>query len=151
LLLIIIFFGLPDNILYCQSITKWIPFALIFLGQPFLLYKLLGSFNVSHNAKKLIIALSVLIIGPVFGIYLGNKEKSTLEHYGKETKGIVYKKWYALGKNGGWLLKCNFKIGGKVYLTFSETDRHNQYKVGDTLTIIYNTNFPQQCKIKELN
>lgn len=149
-LLIFIFFGLPENILYSQGITKWIPFVLIFFVQTFLLYKTLSSFNVLDKNKKLIVALSVLIIGPTFGIYLGKKEKSALQDHGVETKGVVHKKWYKYGKNGGWLLRCSFKVESKTYSTFSETDKHNTYKIGDTLIIIYNENFPQQCKIKDL-
>ena len=96
------------------------------------------------------VALSVLVLGPTFGIYLGKTEKSALINHGIETKGIVYKKWYNYGKNGGWLLRCNFNVDAKTYSTFSETDRHNKYKIGDTLTILYNENFPQQCVIKDL-
>ena len=149
-LLTLIFFGLPDSILYSQSITKWVPFILIFFGQTYLLYKILNSFNVSDKKKQLMVALSVLILGPTFGIYFTKAEKNELRNHGIETKGIVYKKWYNYGKNGGWLLRCNFKVETKTYSTFSETDRHNKYKIGDTLTILYNENFPQQCVIKDL-
>ena len=149
-LLTLIFFGLPDSILYSQGITKWIPFILIFFGQTFILYKILSSFNVSDKNKQLIIALSVLVLGPTFGIYLGKMEKSALREHGVETKGVVYKKWYNYGKNGGWLFRCNFKADAKTYSTFSETDRYNTYKIGDTLTILYNGNFPQQCIVKDL-
>lgn len=150
ILLTFIFFGLPDSILYSQGITKWIPFLLIFFGQTFILYKTLSSFNVSGKNKQIIAALSVLVLGPTFGIYLEKIEKSNLQHHGIEKKGVVYKKWYSYGKNGGWLFRCNFKVDGKTFSTFSENDRYNTYKIGDTLTILYNENFPQQCIIKDL-
>ena len=150
LLLTLIFFGLPDTVLYSQGTKKWIPFLLIFFVQTFLLYKLLSSFSVSGKNKKFATALSVLLLGPLFGIYLGKMEKKVLRDQGVETKGIVSKKWYSYGKNGSWLLRCNFQVEAKTYSTFSVTDRNNIYKIGDTLTIIYNENFPQQCIIKDL-
>ena len=149
-LLTLIFFGLPDSLLYSQTLTKWVPFILIFFGQTFLLYKILGSFNVSNKAKLLSVALSVLVIGPTLGMHLRKMEKTALKDHGIETRGIVYKKWYNSGKNSGWLLRCRFEVNAKVYSTFSKTDRHNKYKIGDTLKILYNENFPQQCVIEDL-
>lgn len=153
ILIVLIFFGLPEEILYSQGPTKWIPFILIFFVQTYLLNLILSSFNVSPTYKTLLTALSVLIIGPSFGIYIKNKEKTALQKYGQQTKGVVYKKWYNEGKNSnsGWLLRCNYKVGDETYSTFSVTDKNNVYKIGDTLTIIYNSNFPQQCEIRELD
>ena len=149
-LLILLFFGLPQNILNGQSVIKWTPFVLIFFVQTFLLYKILTEFDISYNKKRIIVALSVLVIGPLFGFYSGKKNEMNLKKYGVETKGVVYKKWYKYRQSSGWLLKCKFQVDGKTYSTFSETDQHNKYKVGDTLTILYNYKFPQECIIEEL-
>ncbi len=150
-LLILLFFGLPQNILNGQSVIKWTAFLLIFFVQTFLLYKILTAFKISFNTKKIIVALSVLIIGPLFGFYSGQKTDVNLRKYGIETKGIVYEKWYKYTQSSGWLLRCNFQADGKTYSTFSATDQHNKYKVGDTLTILYNSQFPQECIIEELD
>ena len=79
-------------------------------------------FNISFNVRRITVALSVLIIGPLFGIYSGYKTDRNLKIYGVETEGIVYRKWHVL-KSNDWLLRCNFKAQGKIYSTFSETDR----------------------------
>ncbi|MEO6453528.1 MAG: hypothetical protein ABIN97_05615 [Ginsengibacter sp.] len=66
-------------------------------------------------------------------------------------KGLVYKKWYKTGKNSEWLLRCQYVVDGVTYSTFSETDKDNKYKVGDTLTVVFIDNYPQKSKIKELD
>jgi hypothetical protein len=96
-------------------------------------------------------ALSVLIIGPSFGFYLGYNEDKEFQKNGETAKGIVYKKWYKYGKNSEWLLRCHYVVDGVTYSTFSETDKNNQYNVGDTLNVVYIKNFPQKSKIKELD
>ena len=150
-LLLLIFFGLPDKILYSQEAISWTPFILIFFIQTFLLYHLLKSFNVTPDYHVGICALSVLLIGPSFGFYLGHQEDKEFQKKGETVKGVVYKKWYKTGKNSEWLLRCSYMVDGIQYSTFSETDRGNKYRVGDTLTVIYIDNFPQKSKIKELD
>lgn len=150
-LLLLIFFGLPDKVLYSQEVTSWTPFILIFFVQTFLLYQLLKSFNLAPNYRVGVSALSVLIIGPSFGLYLGNKEEKEFRENGETVKGIVYRKWYKTGKNSEWLLRCQYVVDGVTYSTFSKTDKNNKYRGGDTLTVIYIDNFPQKSKIKELD
>ncbi|MBK9460831.1 MAG: hypothetical protein IPN94_15730 [Sphingobacteriales bacterium] len=150
-LLLLIFFGLPDKVLYSQEAIRWTPFILIFFVQTFLLYQLLKSFNVRPKYDASFCALSVLVIGPSFGLYLGQKEEKEFQENGETVKGIVYKKWYTTGKNSEWLLRCQYVVDGVTYSTFSTTDKNNKYRIGDTLTVIYIDNFPQKCTIKELN
>ena len=97
-----------------------------------------------------ICAISVLVIGPSFGFYLGYKDEKDFQEKGHSVKGVVYKKWYAVGKNSEWLLRCEYVVNGVRYSTFSETDEDNEYQVGDTLTIIYFEDYPQKSKIEEL-
>ena len=149
-LLLLIFFGLPDKILYSHDIIRWTPFLLIFVVQTYLLYQLLKSFNVTPKYLLAICAISVLVIGPSFGFYLGYKDEKDFQEKGHSVKGVVYKKWYAVGKNSEWLLRCEYVVNGVRYSTFSETDEDNEYQIGDTLTIIYFEDYPQKSKIKEL-
>lgn len=149
-LLVFIFFGLPNSILYSQGIMGWIPFILIMFVQPFLLYKMLNSFGAPDPIEAIAIPLSILVVGPLFGIYSNNVEEKRLRDNGAETKGIVHEKQYQSWKNKGWFIKCNFEVDAKTYSTFNITDKHNKYQIGDTLTIRYYKKFPQQCIIKEL-
>ena len=70
-----------------------------------------------------------------------------LEKHGKQTKGVVFQKWKSKNE---WLLKCSFKIGYKEYETFSITDKENKYQIGDTLTIRYSSETPDNNEIIEL-
>jgi hypothetical protein len=150
-LLLFIFFGLSDKVLYSQDTVRWAPFILILIVQPFLLYHLLKSFRVSYKYLFAVCALSVLVIGPSFGYYLGYQESKDFQRSGQTVKGVVYKKWYTTGRNKEWLVRCQYEVEGVSYSTFSETDKENKYRVGDSLTVIYMDNFPQKCKIQELD
>jgi len=146
-LLLIVFFGIPVRVLYSQGVIRFTPFILIFFIQTFLLYCLLKSFNAAPKFTVGWVALSVLIIGPSFGLYEGHRAKADFKDNGSLTNGIVYKKWQ---RKSEWLLRCQYSVDGNVYSTFSETDKNNRYKVGDTLTVIYIKDFPQKSRIKEL-
>jgi hypothetical protein len=150
-LLLLIFFGLPDKIVYSQQPIRWTPFILIFIFQTFLLYRLLKSFNVVPNYRFLICALSVLVIGPSYGLYLRYQDERQFQQNGETVKGIVYKKWFTSGRNKEWLLRCKYVVNGATYSTFSVTDKKNKFKVGDTLTVIFVPDFPQKSKIEELD
>jgi hypothetical protein len=153
-LLTFIFFGLSDNIIYdnSQDILSWLPFILLFIVQPFLVYKIARTFDIPISYVIAIAALSILVSGPVFGIYLGKKQDKELADHGRTTTGIVYKKWETFRKqrHNEWLLRCNFTVNGKVYSTFSVQDKNNQYKVGDTLHVLYSDTNPQNCIVVEL-
>src|SRR5688572_5848960 len=150
-LLLLIFFGLPDSILYSRDILRWIPFILIVIVQTYLLYRLLKSFKVKPMYLLAICAVSVLVIGPSFAFYLEYQDEKDFQRKGKSVKGVVYKKWYAIGKNSEWLLRCEYIVNGIRYSTFSETDEDNSYKIGDTLTIVYFEDYPPKYKIIELD
>ena len=150
-LIFLIFFGLPDQVMYSKGIVRWVPFILIFIIQPYVLYYLLRSFNVNPDYLLAACALSFLIIGLSFGYYGSYQEDIDFQERGKQTKAVVYKKWYSIKKNSEWLLKCKYVVDGTGYSTFSETDKKNIYKIGDTLTVIYIEEYPQKCRIKELN
>ena len=149
ILLVLIFFALPKNISLGQGDLRWIVYFLIFFIQTFLLYITLTEYNVDIKVKKLIVPLSVLIIGPLYGTYMSYIKNNDLKLHGIETKGIVYKKFQS-SNTSEWLIRCNFRVKNNIYSTFSETDKYNMHKIGDTLTILFNPKFPEECKILEL-
>ena len=150
--------GTLDTVVYSQEgFLKWFPYLIIFIAQPIVLFLVLRqvSFNNSKSQPRLLIrgaiAISVLIISMTYIYYLQTKQENDLLLYGQTTKGIVYKKWYDTYKDKSkWLLRCKYVIDGDTLSTFSETDKDNKYKVGDTLTILYSTHNPQNCIIHEL-
>ena len=158
LILLLCFAGTSDPVVYShEGFSKWLPYILIFVAQPLVLYLLLTqiSFKNFKIQKSLIvrgiIAISVLTIIMSYLYFLQTKKENDLVLNGCKTRGIVYKKWQDNYKQDSkWLLVCNFSVDGKPFYTFSETDKENKYKVGDTLTIIYSTRFLGNCIIEEL-
>lgn len=148
-LLSVIFFGLGDRILYRQKLDffGWLPGILLLAVNPLLAYLLARSFGVEIQWSKALAAVSVIVWGPLFGIYSGHVQDKELALQGKQTIGIVYKKW---DTRTGWLLRCHFLVGMKEYSTFSEKDTYNKYKVGDTLHVRYSEQTPTDCQIIEL-
>jgi len=150
-LILLIFFGLPDVILYSKSgFERWLPFIVIFFGIPFLLYKTLVDFKIRKDIVLAISIGSVLLIGPSFGLWTGNLSEKDLEKNGEIKIGRVSEKWYAKkhkSTEGEWLYKAEFNVDNKVYHTFSNVDEDNIIKVGDTIMIKYSRRNPENNKI----
>jgi len=154
-LLLFVFFGLPDKIIYhkLSDLLSWLPFILLFIFQPLLVYKICKIFDINNQYSIGIAALSVLISGPTYGIYLGTQQNKELSQYGKQTTGIVCKKWETLKyqKHYEWLLRCKFVVNGTNYSSFSVQDKKNLFHIGDTLHIMYSERNPENCVVVELN
>jgi steroid 5-alpha reductase family enzyme len=159
LILMLCLVGTIDSVVYAQEgLAKWFPYILIFVAQPIVLYLLLKPlpFTVAKVSPDFmrsgIVAASVLIVSLVYIYYLEVKGDNDLHLYGKTTRGIVYKKWHDTSREkANWLVRCTYIVDGHTFSTFSETDKENKYKIGDTLTIRYSSRYPQNCIIEELN
>lgn len=158
LILLLGIVGTIDSVVYSnEGFSRWIPYILIFGVQPVVLYFLLrdmpmGNFKIKqYLIVRGIIATSVLIIVLSYLYFSQIRGDNDLASNGQRTYGIVKKKWLDTYKQkSNWLLICKFNVDGKTYSTFSESDKENKYSIGDTLTIIYSTRFPGNCKIEEL-
>jgi hypothetical protein len=148
-LILLIFFGLPDVVLYSKSgFERWFPFIIIFLGIPFLLYKTLADFKIRTDIALAISIGSVLLIGPIFGIWTETLSDKDLEKNGEIKMGIVSEKWYAKKRNSGeWLYKAGFKVDNIIYYTYSKVDEDNSVKLGDTVLIKYSRRNPENNEI----
>jgi len=152
--LLVLFGGLSDEILYAKSgIKKWIPFLMIFLLMPIILSRLLKLYYINGKANLAYSLAPVILIGPLFGLWMSHLSERELTKNGLETKGIVSEKWWhkPRKRSGEWLLKCDFVVDGKIYRTFSIEDEYNSYKIGDTLTILYSPRHPDNNTIVELD
>ncbi len=92
---------------------------------------------------------SVLLIGPLFGIWSGNLSDKELDKNGIIQKGVVTKKWYVKHNNGNdeWLYRAAFNVNKKTFFTFSQKDVNNAIQVGDTILIKYSKNNPENNEI----
>ena len=153
IVLLILFAGLGDQILYAKSeLKRWIPFLLIVLILPIILSKLLQLYQIRGQANLAYSIGSILIVGPLFGFWLGHLSETELHKNGVETTGVITEKWNSKPKtkSGEWLLKCAFVVDGNQYKTFTKEDKKNLYQVGDSLTILYSPKYPDNNIIVEL-
>jgi hypothetical protein len=113
---------------------------------PYILFKALTEFNVDIKKKWCATFGSIFLLVP-YGILVGQLDDKRLSDKSEQTKGIVYEKWSTKRKP---LLRAKYKVNNKIYETFSKTDYNDLLAVGDTVTIIYWTEYPELSKIKEL-
>jgi hypothetical protein len=150
-LLLLLFFGMPDCVLYTKTgILKWFPFVIIFTAIPFLVYMSVYDLFVNKQIVKIIALVSVFIIGPGFGIWTEKLADKDINENGNITKGLVTEKWYSHKRNnatGEWLYKAEFKTNKKIFTTFSYVDDDNTIKVGDPIMIKYSKRNPENNKI----
>jgi hypothetical protein len=153
-LLLIIGFGLPDEVLYAkEGFIKWLPFIVIFLGMPFLIYKTADSYKVRKDICLVIVIGSILIIGPLFGIWTENLSKKDLDKNGVLIKGIVIEKNQVRkyrSQNFELLYRAEFKIKDDYYLTYVKADKDNIVNKGDTVVIKYSKRNPRNNTIIRL-
>jgi len=146
-LLFVLFFALPDFVLYSKiGFYRWFPFVIIFLAIPFLSYKTLTDFKIKKNVS-VITASSALLIGPLFGIWTKVISDKDLEQNGQTKMGIVSEKWYANKRKGEWLYSVKFKVENVIYHTFSNVNKDNRIKIGDTVLVQYSKRNPENNKI----
>lgn len=147
IILVFIYF-IPKEILYPKyKYIDWIVGILIFIILPYLVIKTLESINYKTYRTKLIgiCALSVLIVGPTFGIFQKYREEIELKESGKITQCYVIDR--KKSKND-WLINCKYIVNNSEYVTYYETDEENTTKIGDTLKITYNEEYPRMYKIE---
>lgn len=144
--LIFIYF-IPKEIAYPKyKSLDWVVFVLIFMAFPYLVFKIIKSTkqNTSLNKTFGICALSILIVGPTFGVFQKYREEKVLKLNGKVTECFVVDR--KKSKNN-WLINCKYFIKNVEFTTYYHTDVKNKYQIGDTIKLIYNKEFPRMYKI----
>ncbi len=147
--LLLFLYFIPRPIMYSDfKIVGWCIYGLIFGLLPYLVYKTIDSFNKTTPWRVGFAALSVLIVGPTFGLFHGHKETEELKHKGVWTKAIVIDEKYINRKSHhGWVIQCSFLANGENYQTTYKNDDENKYAIGDTLDLIYSKDFPKIYEI----
>ncbi len=113
---------------------------------PFFIYKIIKSIDQNFSPIKILglSISSILIVGPTFGFFQEYRKDKELKKHGKETVCIVVDK--KKSKNV-WLINCKYEVNNSELITYYHTDEENKYKVGDTLKLVYNKEFPTMYKI----
>ncbi len=146
LLLIFIYF-IPKEIAYPKyKNLVWFVFILIFVVLPNLVFKIIKTSNQNFSSIKVngICALSILIVGPTSIMFQNYREDEALRINGKATESIVVDR--KKSKND-WLINCRYYVNNSEYITYYYTDENDKYRIGDTLKLIYNKEFPRMYKI----
>ena len=145
-LLIFIFF-IPKEIAYPKyKYLVWLIFILIFGVLPYFIYNVIKTSNQNFSSIKVkgICALSILIVGPTYALFQNYRENEALRINGKVTKCIVVDR--KKSKND-WLVNCKYHVKNSEFMTYYHTDKKDIYRIGDTLKLIYDTEFPRMYKI----
>ena len=142
---IIFLFSPSKEILHADSKGPgWIYAIVIFITLPFAAGKLFDTFAIDQKYKdlKIIVFLFPFIFGISFGIYHGGKEVAELKKKGKWTTGVVVET--KTGKHGyEWMIKVSYVIENKTFETKYEEDRNDSLEVGDSVRLIYSSDFPK--------
>jgi hypothetical protein len=148
ILLIVFIYFMPNEIAYPKyKYLSWIILLLILGVLPFLIYKIIKSSKRNYNSTKItgLCALSILIVGPTSGIIQKYRENEELKVNGIETVCIVLDR---KSSKNDWLINCKYYVKKKEFITYYHTDEENIYKIGDTIQLIYNREFPRMYKIE---
>ncbi len=91
-------------------------------------------------------AITLLIVGPTFGLFQNYREKIELGKYGVWTKSVVIDRKHNIQKGSGpedYLIKCRYTLSGVDHETLFHNDINNSHLIGDTIMIIYSRKFPK--------
>jgi len=146
MLLIFIYF-IPKEIEYPKyNFLNWFGFVLIFMILPYFVFKVVKSINQYTSSIKTygICALSILIVGPTHAIFGEYRQEKELKINGKVTKSVVIDR--KKSKND-WLINCKYYVNKAEFVTYYHTDEKNKYRIGDTIELVYNKEFPRMYKI----
>lgn len=146
LVILSLFWWLPDSVLFAKAgFFRWLPFLIIFCLNTTLIYIVIRSYDKKIMTSIGIAALSVLIIGPLFGLWQDYYRDTELKENGIKTIGIVHTKWLKnpKGNNPKYSIKSSFIVKGKAYFTSVYDLEDRKYSKGDTISIIYSINNPE--------
>jgi hypothetical protein len=147
LMIVLMFWGMPDFIVYSKYLII-IPIGLLLILIIPLQY-FFTSLSLSENLSKSFSYLAIPIIGITLGFHYEHRSHDDLQINGQTTKGIIVVRFYQLGKSSGWLVQSRFPANNRYYQTRSITDKKG-LKIGDTVDIIYSVRSPDNSEIYEL-
>jgi len=140
---------MPKEIMYDEKWSIYHEMGLIFLIVPLTIFMTIRSFTKKQHWTYVLAALSPLIVGPTFGVFHQNKEEKELQMYGVKGKAFVTSLKFHNSNKGldYWKVKCEFEVKDvKYHVIFNERISHDKttppYKIGDTVGLLYSSNFP---------
>nr|WP_294859770.1 hypothetical protein [uncultured Fluviicola sp.] len=145
-----LFFGLGDIILFGKSVViRVLIFALIFVGVPFALFRFLSTFKIKADVLvNKVLPLSILILGPAFGLWANHVSKNDFKEFGRTTYGrILTRELSSSKRTGGWIVSGEFRYQSKTYKTFAKSEKEHHYKIGETVLVRFSTRNPENNEL----
>jgi hypothetical protein len=146
LCLVFIYF-MPRGIIYSDYfIIRFTPFIMIFFILSILVFATLILFTRQYKLSIGVTAVTILIVGPTFGLYQNYNEKVELQRYGVWTKSVIIDRKHNTQKGSrpqDYLIKCRYTLNGVEHVTMYHNDITNMHNVGDTVRLIYSSKFPK--------
>tara|TARA_R110002126_G_scaffold191394_2_gene339597 strand:+ start:49902 stop:50447 length:546 start_codon:yes stop_codon:yes gene_type:complete len=143
---LIFLYFIPKEIAYPKyKHIDWLIIILLLLV-PYLVSKASISSKFNKNYTNYGIGLiSFLIVVPTFIVVQNYREKKELAENGKISRCYVIDR--KKSKND-WLINCKYYVDNFEYITYYHTDEENKVRIGDTLKITYNKEYPRMYKIE---
>lgn len=144
--LLVLFLVTPDFILYSKDWVRWLPYVLITLVIPFLLFKMV--LQMKSQWTIVIPFASMLVVGLLYGTWKEHLTEKDLQKNSVITKGIVIDTWEGSRKSQyDWYFSGEFEVDGKTYQTFSYNNQDQRLDFGDSITIRYSRRNPENNQV----
>lgn len=148
LLVYLLFFGFGDLIFVKWNTWRLLLLVLVFAGIPFFLYKFLQTFKLERSLLVgKIVPLSILILGPGFGLWTKYVSEQDLAENGKTIVGEVCSREWSSRRPRGWLLRAEFEYNHHKYITFASVEETGHYRIGDPILIRFSVRNPENNEL----
>jgi hypothetical protein len=141
---------IPDAIQYSDyRIIRYINIPLIW---GFIPLSIIASFYLDQQKIKgsyiIFAVFAAFLITSVFGVIRSDKRSDYLNAHGIHAKAIVSDQLFSYrGISRHRQIRCRYMPGNLSRQTYYFTDDKTIYKVGDTLDIVYNKDYPRMYNI----
>jgi hypothetical protein len=126
-----------------------IPFIINFSGIPLLVVCLLILNKGEFKPYFMIYGIISLFVATMASNMINSEVKSSqLQTNGVSSKAIIIDKKQTISRSGRyWQIKCSFTANKQRFETLYEIDPKNTCKLGDTLEILYNRDYPKMYEL----
>ncbi|WP_338761449.1 hypothetical protein WAF17_15525 [Bernardetia sp. ABR2-2B] len=146
LVCLVFLFFLPREIAYPESRNDIVMSFFIVVVIPFLVYKIVIPFDEEGIVTTFICLVSTIIFGFAIAQFHDYQKEKELRMHGVKTKCFVIDRKMTY-KGGSYDIKCKYLVNGKEIKTYFHNEGKNEYKVGNTLELVYNKEFPKMYRI----
>lgn len=146
-----LFFGFGDALFFKGAPVRILLVFLVFLIIPFIGWQFLKACGLRRELLNKMIPLSILIIGPCFGLWTKDLFDKDMKEYYVTKKGIITQRRRAIGvgKRHRVNIKAIFRYNGLPYETFaiSVDSDDPDYEIGDSILVRFSSRNPENNEL----